>query len=176
MTRSNLNFLWMIMANACIVLGTVLSALQIILTIIIYMLVLTSSPFNRWGNWGLELKWLAQAHADKKRAKWASQMALVVKNLPVIAGERRDAVLIPESGSSSGGGNGNPLQFSCLENSHGQRSLVGYCPWVTKSQTWLKRLSMHARSGSRCFTLIQSILRLVGAPFQAASLKIGTPF
>ena len=35
---------------------------------------------------------------------------------------------------------------------------------------------MHARSGSRCFTLIQSILRLVGAPFQAASLKIGTPF
>ena len=26
-------------------------------------------------------------------------------------------------------GNGNPLQYSCLENPHGQRSLVGYSPW-----------------------------------------------
>ena len=138
MTRSNLNFLWMIMANACIVLGTVLSALQIILTIIIYMLVFISSPFDRWGNWGLELKWLAQAHADKKRAKWASQIALVVKNLPVNAGERRDAVLIPGSGSSPGGGNGNPLQFSCLENSHGQRSLEGYSPWGHKESDTTK--------------------------------------
>ena len=52
----------------------------------------------------------------------------MVKNLPVNAGERRDAVLIPGSGSSPGGGNGNPFQFSCLENSHGQRSLAGYSP------------------------------------------------
>ena len=29
----------------------------------------------------------------------------------------------------SGGGHGNPLQYSCLENPHGQRSLAGYSPW-----------------------------------------------
>ena len=32
-------------------------------------------------------------------------------------------------GRSPGGGNGNPLQHSCLENPHGQRSLAGYSPW-----------------------------------------------
>ena len=37
-----------------------------------------------------------------------------------------DLGLIPGSGRSSGGGNGNPLQCSCLENPHGQRTLVGY--------------------------------------------------
>ena len=35
---------------------------------------------------------------------------------------------IPESGRSPGEGNGNPLQYSCLENPHGQKSLVGYSP------------------------------------------------
>ena len=39
----------------------------------------------------------------------------------------RDAGLIPGSGKSpGGGGHGNPLQYSCLENPHEQRSLVGY--------------------------------------------------
>ena len=35
-------------------------------------------------------------------------------------------------GRFPGGGHGNPLQYSCLENSHGQRSLVGYGPWGRK--------------------------------------------
>ena len=39
---------------------------------------------------------------------------------------------------SPGGGHGNPLQYSCLENLHGQRSLMGYNPWDPKSQTQLK--------------------------------------
>ena len=47
---------------------------------------------------------------------------------------------------------------------------------VTKSQTQLKRLSTHAQSGSRVCSLIQSVLRLVRAPFQAASLEIRRPF
>ena len=34
--------------------------------------------------------------------------------------------LIPGLGRSRGGGHGNPLQYSCLENPHGQRSLAGY--------------------------------------------------
>ena len=41
---------------------------------------------------------------------------LVVKNPPVNAGDVRDAGLNPGSGRPPGGGNGNPLQYSCLEN------------------------------------------------------------
>ena len=44
-------------------------------------------------------------------------MALVVKNLPTSAGDIRDMGLIPGLGRSPGGGHGNPLQYSCLENS-----------------------------------------------------------
>ena len=39
---------------------------------------------------------------------------------------------IPGLGRSPEGGHGNPLQYSCLENPHGQRSLVGYSPWGHK--------------------------------------------
>ena len=41
----------------------------------------------------------------------------MVKNLPADAGDARDPGLIPELGRSPGGGNGNPLQYSCLEKS-----------------------------------------------------------
>ena len=40
-----------------------------------------------------------------------------------------DLGLTPGSGRSSGEGHGNPLQYSCLENLHGQRGLAGYSPW-----------------------------------------------
>ena len=40
----------------------------------------------------------------------------VVKNLPTIAGDAGDVGLIPGSGTSPGGGNGNPLQYSCVKN------------------------------------------------------------
>ena len=43
----------------------------------------------------------------------AFQVVVVVKNLPVSS---EDAGPIPESGRSPGGGHGNPLQYSCLEN------------------------------------------------------------
>ena len=59
---------------------------------------------------------------------WTSQAALMVKNLPAKVGDIRDAGLIPGSGRSPGGGHGNPLQYSCLENPHEQGSLVGYNP------------------------------------------------
>ena len=45
----------------------------------------------------------------------ASQVALVVKNLPASVGDTRDEGLIPGSGSSPGGGNGNLFQYSCLK-------------------------------------------------------------
>ena len=59
----------------------------------------------------------------------ASQIVLVVKKLPANAGDIRDVCLIPGSGRSFGGGHGNPLQYSCLENPHGQRRLVVCSPW-----------------------------------------------
>ena len=40
-----------------------------------------------------------------------------------------------------GGGHGNPLQYSCLENAHGQRSLVGYSPWGPKESDTTEWLS-----------------------------------
>ena len=55
---------------------------------------------------------------------WASQVVLVVKNLPAIARDLRDAGSVPWFGISPGGRHGNPLQYSCLENPHGQRSLA----------------------------------------------------
>ena len=72
------------------------------------------------------------------REERASQVVLVVKNLPAKAGDVRDAGSILGSERSSGEGHGNPLEYSCLENSW----------WATvhavaKSQTRLKRLSIH---------------------------------
>ena len=55
-------------------------------------------------------------------------MALVVKNPPANAGDIRYMGSIPGLGRSPGERIGNPLQYSCLENPHGQRSLVGYSP------------------------------------------------
>ena len=57
-------------------------------------------------------------------------MVLEIKKLP--ANDRGDAGSIPRSRRSPGGGHGNPLQYSCLENPHGQRSLAGYSPWGHK--------------------------------------------
>jgi len=61
-----------------------------------------------------------------------SQVVLVVKNLPGKAGDARDIGLIPGLGRSLGVGNGNPLQYSYLENSMDKRSLEDYSPWGCK--------------------------------------------
>ena len=69
-------------------------------------------------------------------------MLLVVKNLSASAGDARNADLIPGSGRSTGGGHGNPLQYSCLENPHGQRSLVGYSPWGHKESDMIEHTKL----------------------------------
>ena len=48
---------------------------------------------------------------------------------------------IPGSGRPPGEGNGYPLQYSCLENPHGQRSLAAYSPWGCKELDTTKRLT-----------------------------------
>ena len=68
----------------------------------------------------------------------ASQVALVVKDLPANAGKRRDVGLIPRSGRYPGGGHGSPLQYSCLENPIDRGVWQAAVHRVAKSQTWLK--------------------------------------
>ena len=69
-------------------------------------------------------------------------MAVVVKNPPANAGDLRDAGSIPDSERSHGGGHGNPLQYSCLENSMDRGAWRAIVHRVAKSWTRLKRLSM----------------------------------
>ena len=74
----------------------------------------------------------------------ASQVVLVVKNLPGNAGDIRDVGSIPGWGRSPGGRHGNPFQYSSLENPMDRRAWQATVHWVTKSQTQLKQLSMQA--------------------------------
>ena len=69
---------------------------------------------------------------SNKQIAGASHLALVVKNPPANEGE---ADLIPGLGRSPGGGNANPLQYSCLENSMGRGAWWATVHGVTKSQT-----------------------------------------
>ena len=55
-----------------------------------------------------------------------------------------DLGLIPGLGRSPGRGHGNPLQYSYLENLHGQRSLAGYSPWGYKESDM--RVTKHSRA------------------------------
>ena len=75
----------------------------------------------------------------------ASQVALVVKNLPASAGGLCAVGSIPGSGRSPGGRHGNPLQYSCLENPKDRGARGATVHRVTNSWTRLKRFSMHTR-------------------------------
>ena len=77
----------------------------------------------------------------------------MVKNPPTNAG---DVGSIPGSGRCPGEGNGNPLHYSCLENSMDREAWPGYYPWVHKeldmtehSTAWHRirqSLQLHAKS------------------------------
>ena len=73
-------------------------------------------------------------------------MVLVLKNQPGNAGDIRDSGLIPGPKNSPGGGHGNPLQYSCLENPMDRGAWQGTILGVAKSQTLLKQLSTHPRT------------------------------
>ena len=63
----------------------------------------------------------------------------MVKNLPANnAGDAGDLVSIPGSGRSPGGGNGNPFQYSCLENLMDRGAWWATVHGIAKSQTQLK--------------------------------------
>ena len=65
----------------------------------------------------------------------ASYVALVVKNWSAHAGDTRDAGLLPASERFPGGGHGNPLQYSCLENPMDRGAWWATVHGVTKSWT-----------------------------------------
>ena len=67
-------------------------------------------------------------------------MAVIVKNPPASAGDIRDMGSIPGLGRSPGGGPGNPLQYSCLENSMDRGAWWATVHGIAKSQTGLKQL------------------------------------
>ena len=67
----------------------------------------------------------------------------MVKNPPANAGEIRDTGSIPGLGSSPAGGHGNPLQYSYIENPHGQRSLAGYSPQGHKESDMTEHAHTH---------------------------------
>ena len=87
-------------------------------------LVSTASCPNKSQNW---FDWV-------QLQVWAALMAESTCNV-------RDLGSISGLGRSPGGGNGNSLQYSCLENSHGQRILVGYSPWGHKESDTTEWLS-----------------------------------
>ena len=78
-------------------------------------------------------------------------MPLEVKNPPVNAGDLRDAGSIPGLGGSPGEGNGNLLQYSCLENPMDRRAWSATVHGVTQNQTRLKRLSMDEHSDEEIY-------------------------
>ena len=83
------------------------------------------------------------------KAMWelrgASQVALVVKNLPASAGDIRDMGLITWVGKIPWEGNGSPLQYSCLENPMDRGAWRATVHGVAKRQTQLKWFSTRAR-------------------------------
>ena len=70
-----------------------------------------------------------------------NQVAVVVKNTLAYEGDRKDAVLIPDSGRFLGGGHVNPLHYLCLENPVDRGAWKATVHRVSKSQTKLKLLS-----------------------------------
>ena len=78
-----------------------------------------------------------------------SLKVLVVKSPPANVADASSQGLIPGLERSRGEGNGNPLQYSCLEKSHGQRSLMGYSPWGCRELDMTEHWSA-ATSPLRC--------------------------
>ena len=90
-------------------------------------------------------------------------MALVVKNLPANAGDIRDLGSIPGWGRSPGEGNGNPLQYSCLENPMDREAWRATVHRVTGSDT-TERLSTHIHDQACLPSIKTSQVRLGSKP------------
>ena len=84
-------------------------------------------------------------------------MALGVKSLPSNAGDTRDMGSIPGSGRSPGVGNGNPPQYSCLENFMDREVYQAIVHGVTKNWTWT-HTNTHSQTLHKKFGIRMSII------------------
>ena len=121
----------------------------------------------RGGNPQTRLGVIAMSLALKKNAS-ASQVVLVVKSPPANAGDLRDVGSFPGLGRSPGGGHGNPLLYSCLENSMGRGTWWASVHRVVKSWARRRRLSMRyycclvplasLRNWNYCYVWMEAVL------------------
>ena len=84
----------------------------------------------------------------------------MVKNLPADAGNAGDLGLSPRLGRSPGRGNGNPLQYSCLENST-EEEPAGYSSWGHKELDMTERLN-NKSTGSTFDPIEATLVGLLG--------------
>ena len=99
-------------------------------------------------------------------------MALVVKNLPANAGDIRAEGLIPGSGRFPGAGNGNPLQYSSLENPTERGAWQATVHRVAESKTRLKRLSTHSGTNLCAQEIFFAAFRTFSCPVQASLVML----
>ena len=85
----------------------------------------------------------------------------VVKNLPASAGDIRDVGSIPGWGRSPREEHGNPLQYSCLENPHAQKSLAGYSPQGHKESD-MTEAPEYAQHCSRTYPILNETFLFLG--------------
>ena len=88
-----------------------------------------------WTDWNRIIMWWC------RMSRGPTKVVLVVKNPPANAGDTRNTGSIPGSGRSPGEGNGNPLQYSCLENSMDRGAKWATVHWVARvrhdlANTW----------------------------------------
>ena len=110
-----------------------------------------------WGRTELDMTEVTQ---QQQHVVWASRVAQMVKDSAHNAG---NLCSIAGLGRSPEGRHGNPLQYSCLENPHGQRSLVGYSPWGHRvGHNWAtKHSTAHSVWFSLCVVVFCSYFLIV---------------
>ena len=106
---------------------------------------------------------------------WGFPGGSVVKNLPANAEDTRDGDLIPGSGRSPGGGHGNPLQYSTLENPMDRGAWWATVRGVAKSRTVLKRLSMHMTPKGGAFFFLHPVYSLHHTSPHVFPCPVGSP-
>ena len=108
---------------------------------------------------------------DSSRCAGASPVDLVVKNPPANAGDVRDKGSIPGSGRSTGRGNGNPLQYSRLENpTDGVGSLAGYGPWG-RTELYMTKATEFSHSASRLLLSQEPGFSVLAEPVEPALVQ-----
>ena len=105
---------------------------------------------------------------DSFQYSWASLVAQTVKNSPAMW-----EIWVRSQGweDSPGGGHGNPLQVSCLENHHGQSCLEVYSPWTFKISDITDGLSTSQHSSSIILTIVTHRLKTTTSFFNFCLLK-----